>query len=229
VIAILAGADEADHLVGLAGQGSFHSGLTGGEALLDIGAGGAVGGAALQQAQLDAAHLGAGLLLDHGSQVGSQAAQLGMAEAVGGRGLGLGNEGAVGIVDALGDGDHAVLVLFIAGSDVSQELVHVEVHLGDIDEVGAFAGKVGELRSSGEPAGVATHALNNGDHAGVIDMAVAIHFHDGSGDILGSGGKAGAVVGTEEVVIDGLGHADDAAVISDLCHILGDLVAGIHG
>ena len=35
-----------------------------------------------------------------GGQVGGQTAQLGVAETVGGRGLGLGDKGAVGVVDA---------------------------------------------------------------------------------------------------------------------------------
>ncbi len=70
-----------------------------------------MGAAALQQGQLDAADLGAGLFLDHVGQQSRQTAQLGVAEAVGGGGLGLGDEGAVGVVDALGDGDDAVAVL----------------------------------------------------------------------------------------------------------------------
>ena len=57
--------------------------------------------AALQQAQLDAADLGTGFFLDHRGQVSSQTAQLSVAEAVGGRGLGLRDEGAVSIVDRI--------------------------------------------------------------------------------------------------------------------------------
>ena len=37
------------------------------------------------------------------------------------------------------------------------------------------------------------------------------------------------MVGAEQVVVNGLGHAHHAAVITDLLHILGDLVAGVHG
>ena len=37
------------------------------------------------------------------------------------------------------------------------------------------------------------------------------------------------MVGAEQIVVDGLGHAHHAAVIADLLHILGDLVAGVHG
>ena len=60
-------------------------------------------------------------------------------------------------------------------------------------------------------------------------MGVLIHLHAGGGDILGGGGEAGAVVGAEQVVVNGLGHAHDAALIAHLLHILGDLVAGVHG
>ena len=90
-------------------------------------------GAALQQAQLDGTDLHAAQAgLDHVGQAGSQAAQLGMAEAVGAGGLGLADEGAVGIVDALGDGNQAVLLLIVYPLHVGQELVHVEVHLGQV-------------------------------------------------------------------------------------------------
>ena len=73
------------------------------------------------------------------------------------------------------------------------------------------------------------HALDDGDHAGVIDVRVAGDFHDGRGDILGGGSVAGAVVGAEQVIVDGLGDAHDAALVANLLHILGDLVAGVHG
>ena len=60
-------------------------------------------------------------------------------------------------------------------------------------------------------------------------MGVLIDLHDGRGDILGCGGIAGAVVGAEQIVVDGLGHAHHAAVVAHGLHILVDLVAGIHG
>ena len=69
--------------------------------------------AALQQVQLNTTNLGAGLFLEDLSQNGSQTAQLGMAEAVGAGGLGLGDEGAVGIVNALRDGHQAAVLLLV--------------------------------------------------------------------------------------------------------------------
>ena len=186
-------------------------------------------GAALQQAELDAADLGAGALFHDVGERRSQAAQLGMAEAVGRGGLGFGDEAAVGIVHALGDSDDAVLLLLIALGDVGDELVHVEVDLGQVDEVAAGLFFVGQRGSGGQPARVTAHALDDGDHAGVVDVRVAGDFHDGGRDILGGGRIARAVVGAEEIVVDGLGDAHDAAFVADLLHILGDLVAGIHG
>ena len=228
-VAVRAVALEADHLVRLTSDHLLNSGLTGHERFFDVGAGGAVRRAALQQAQLDAADLRAGALFHNAGQRRGQTAQLGMAEAVGRGSLRLGDEAAVGIVDALGDGDDAVLLLFIALGNVGDKLVHVEVDLRQIDEVAAGLCLVGKRGGGGQPARVAAHALDDGDHAGVIDVRVAGDFHDGRGDILGCGSVAGAVVGTEEVVVDGLGDTHDAALVADLLHILGDLVAGIHG
>ena len=95
--------------------------LAGHEGLLDVDGGGGVGGAALQEAELDAADLGAGALLDDRGEQAGEAAELGVAEAVGGAGLGLGDEAAVGVVDALADGDEAVAALTVDALDVGDE------------------------------------------------------------------------------------------------------------
>ena len=225
----LAGALEGHHLVGDALHGGVDGGGAGLPGLLHIGLGSQVRAAALEQGELDAADLGAGGLLHGLSQVSGQAAQLGVAEAVGGGGLGLGHEGAVGVVDALGHGHHALAGLIIDGLHVGEELVHVEVGLGQIHQVGAAAGEGGQGGGTGQPAGVAAHDLDNGDHAGVVYVGVLPDLGAGGGDILGGRGEAGAVVGAVQVVVDGLGHAHDAALIAHLLHILGDLVAGVHG
>ena len=98
---------KTDHAAVDAVDGVFHGGLARHKGLLDIRLGGQMCAAALQQIQLDATDLGAGLLLQHLRQNGGQTAQLSMAEAVIGGYLGLGDEAAVLIVDALGDGDDA--------------------------------------------------------------------------------------------------------------------------
>ena len=185
--------------------------------------------AALQQIQLDATDLGAGLLLQHLRQNGGQTAQLSMAEAVIGGYLGLGDEAAVLIVDALGDGDDTAAFFGIDSLHVLDELGHTEIRFRQINEVGTCAVLRCQRRRGGQPAGVAAHDLHDHDHAGVIDMGVVIDLHHGRGDVLGRRGIAGAVVGTEEVVIDGLGYAHDPALVAHGLHIGVDFVAGIHG
>ena len=76
---------------------------------------------------------------------------------------------------------------------------------------------------------MAAHDLHDADHAGVVHPRVVVDLHAAGGDILGGGGEAGAVVRAEQVVVDGLGHAHDAALIAHLLHILADFVAGVHG
>ena len=228
VLAVLIAALEAHHLVGDTIDGVLHSGHAAHDGLLDIGLGRQVGTAPLEEGELDAPDLGAGLLLDYLGQQGGQAAQLGVAEAVGGRGLGLGDEGAVGVVDALGDGHHAVALLLVDALHVGQELIHVEVHLGQVHQIGAGAVGGGQGGGASQPAGVAAHDLDDADHAGVIHSGILIDLHAAGGNILGGGGEAGAVVGSKQVVVDGLGHAHHAALIADLLHVLADLVAGVH-
>ena len=231
VHAVLAGALKADHLVGDACDRVLNGGLAGGEGLVDVGLGGAVCRAALQQGKLDAANLRAGLALDVVGQVGSQTAQLGVAEGVL-RGVlvgVLGDEGAVLVVDALGDDHQALLLGGVDLLDLRGELVQIEVDLGQVDQVGALAAGVGQRGGGGQPAGVTAHALDDGDHAGVVHGGIAVHFHDGGGDELGRGGEAGAVVGAGQVVVDGLRDAHAANLIAVAQHELGDLVAGIHG
>ena len=152
-----------------------------------------------------------------------------MTETVGCGGLSLGNEGAVSVVDALGNSYQAVALLSVNLLHVSHELVHVEVGLGEVDEVGTSALSGSQTSSSGQPASVTAHDLNNTNHAGVVNASVLIDLHAGSSDVLGSGSVARAVVGAEQVVVDGLRDAHNAAVVTGLHHELGDLVAGIHG
>ena len=112
--------------------------------------------------------------------------------------------------------------------DLLGEGVQVEVALGQVDQVGAIAGVIGQRGGGGQPAGVTAHALDDGDLTLVIHGGIAVHFHDGGGDVLGGGGEARAVVGAVQVVVDGLGNAHHAALIAVLQHELGDLVAGVH-
>ena len=106
---------------------------------------------------------------------------------------------------------------------------HIEVDLRQIHQVGAVAGQGSQGGGAGEPAGVAAHALDDGDHALVVNVAVTVHFGHGGGDVLGGGGEAGAMVGAGQVVVDGLRDAHAAHFVAVLQHELADLVAGVHG
>ena len=219
---------KGDHLIGDARDGILHRRTARHDGLLNVGLARKVRAAALEQGKLDAADLRAGLLLHNVGKTCGKAAELGVTEAVGCAGLGLGNKAAVGIVDALGDRDHAVALFLVDALDVSKEFIHIEVTLGQVDEVGARAVFGGERGGGGQPAGVAAHDLDDADHTGVVHARVLIDLHAARGDILRGAGVAGAVVGAEEIVVDGLGNAHHAALIADLLHILGDLVAGVH-
>ena len=185
--------------------------------------------AALEQAELDAADLAAQLVLYGVCQHGSQTAELCMAEAVGSRGLSLGYEGAVSVMDALGYSNEAVALLVVDLLDVSQELLHVEVGLRQVNQIRTCAHSGSQTCSAGQPACVTAHDLYDADHAGVVYASVLVDLHAGSSDVLGCGSEARAVVGAEQVVVDGLRNAHDAALVAGLHHILGNLVAGIHG
>ena len=188
-----------------------------------------MGAAPLEQRELNAPNLCAGVQLDDVGQTGGQAAQLDMPEPVGGGDLRLGHITAVGIVDPLGRGHHTLARLPVDFLDVMNEPIHIKVDLRQIEQVGAAAGEPGQGGGAGQPTGVAPHDLDDGNRAGIIYVGIMPHLSAGGGDVFGGGAVAGAVVGAVEIVVDGLGHADDAALIALSLHIPGDFVAGIHG
>ena len=231
VLAVFHGALEADHLIGDAVYRVFHGGLARAEGLLDVRLASDVRRAALQQAQFDAAHLRARGFLAAGRQISGQAAQLRVAEVVLGHVLVgvFGDVHTVLIADALAHHGDALAVLGVDLLHGGQELVHIEGQLGQVDQIRAIALVGGQRGGSGQPARVAAHGFDDGDHAGVVHARVAIHFHAGGGDVLGGGAEGRAVVGAVQVVIDGLGDAHHAALIAVFEHELGNLVVGIHG
>ena len=203
-IAAFAGAPERHHLIGDAGYGGLHGCLARKESLVDVGLGGSVGAAALEQGEFDAADLGPGLQLYRVSQHGGQAAQLRMSKTVGSRGLGLGNKRAVGTMDALGHSHHALAGLVIHPVHIVQEVGQIKIGLGQIDQIGAIPRPGGQGGGTGQPAGVPAHDLDDGHHAGIIHVGVPVDLHTGGSDKLGGGTKAGAVVGAVEIVVNGL-------------------------
>ena len=125
---------------------------------------------ALGEGQLDAPHLGGGLPLPE--KVGQQRRQppkLGVAEAVvGGGGNSFGDEGAVRPVDSLRDRDQALVLRLIDLVDIRQKAFHVKIHLGKVDEIRAVAHPGSQSSRAGQPAGVASHDLQNGNGSVVV-------------------------------------------------------------
>ena len=73
----------------------------------------------------------------------------------------------------------------------------------------------GETGVQGDPACVATHDLDH--HDAVVALCRGVQTVDGIGGDLHSGLETERGVGTNHVVVDGLGHADDrqAVVVSE--------------
>ena len=93
----------------------------------------------LQKAKLNAADFNSDALVENRCEHYSKAAELHMPKAVVRRGLCLGNEAAVGIVDALGDDDERLALFLIHALDIGTEAFHIEIALGQVNEVGAAA------------------------------------------------------------------------------------------
>ena len=206
------GAVQGHHLVREAGGGCLYCGLSRQIGLPHVGQGGQMRTAPLEQGEFNPPYFNPQGPLHGLSQQGGQPAQLGMAEAVGGRGLGLGDKGSVPIVNALGDGHQAVAGVLIDPLYVGQKGLHGEIHLGEVDEVGAGPGPGGQPGGTGQPAGMAAHDLHDHHSPCVIDPGVLVKLHAGGGDVLGGAGIAGAVVGAGQVVVDGFGDPDDGLV-----------------
>ena len=131
-------------------------------------------------------------------------------------------------MDSLGDSYYAVAVLLVDGIHIGQEFVHVEIHLRKVHQVGGATHHTGQGGCTGKPARVTAHDLNHSDHAGIVYPAILVHLSARGGNILGGGGKARAVVGAEQVIVNGLGDAHNPALIARLGHEAADLGTGIH-
>ena len=89
---------------------------------------------------------------------------------------------------------------------------------------------LGQRGAGGDPAGGAAHDLDDGDEVALAHgLMVAGELADDGGDELDDRAVARAVVGGDEVVVDGLRHADHAHLPALLLGELGDLVGGILG
>ena len=97
------------------------------------------GSASLEKAELYSSDLDADPVLDLVSKPYGQTAELRVAESVRRGGLRLGDEGAVCVVDAFGYRDQDLVILVVLVVDFGEELIHIEVGLGEVDEIRARA------------------------------------------------------------------------------------------
>ena len=132
-------------------------------------------------------------------------------------------------MDALGNSNDYVVVLLPDCGDIFQELVHVEVNLRQVNQVSRITGDSSQRSSASQPACVTAHDLDDGYLTLVVYVGILVNLSDGGSDILCCGSEARAMVGAEQVVVDGLRDTHDTAVIANLLHILGNLVTGVHG
>ena len=91
--------------------------------------------AALQQIQLNAAHLCAGLLLQYLRQNCGQAAQLCMAEAVIGGYLCLGYKAAVLVMNTFRHGNNAAAFFSINALHIFDKSGHTKVNFRQVDQI----------------------------------------------------------------------------------------------
>ena len=139
------------------------------------------------------------------------------------------NESAVLVVNAFGHHRYALVAVLCANAlDVFHKFVNVKVAFGKVDKVCAESVDACKSRRRREPACVSAHSLDDAHHWRVVHFCVKVDFHNSGCDILCRACVAGAMVCAVEVVVDGLGHADDVALIADRLEIFADLVASVH-
>ena len=142
----------------------------------------------------------------------------------------LADEGAVGRAHALRDAHHNGVLPAQKARDALHQGVLVKRRLGEKNQVGSFrATRSREGGGPGEPAGVAPHDLDEGHALEVVDVRVAEELAAGGGHELCRAAVAGRVVGAHEVVVDGLGYADEADRAAYLAAVGAQLGDGVHG
>ena len=166
----------------------------------------------------------------HLRQHRGHAAELLVAEGVGGAGVG--QEGAVGGARAFGDHDHAVAHLLDGVVDFLQERLPVKGDFREQDDVrGVVRVVLGEAGAGGDPAGVAAHHFHHehlgggGAHAGHVQG----RFAAAHGGVFGHRAEARADVGDRQVVVHGFGHVDGLDRVAHFFRQLGNLQAGVGG
>src|SRR5699024_6916564 len=132
-------------------------------------------------------------------------------------------------LDAFGHGNDDAGLFGLHPLHLLHKVVHVEGDLRQADHVHTFAVLgFGQGGGSGQPAGVAAHALHDGDILGAVDGGVTDDLLHDHADVLGGTAVAGGVVGDHQVVVDGLGHAHEADVAAHMLAVVRQLADGVH-
>ena len=199
-----------------AGGGFFHVRFTGGMRRRPLGV---------------AKFYGAGFqvecALHHFGQFFSGPGEHGMAKGIQ-IGLISANFFAVGVLQAFAHHDDTVFQRVNGLLYAVQKSLFIQGNFGQQDNmrrIGRLA--LGQDGAGSNPTGCAPHHLN--DAAGAIigghAANIAADFHHGGGVVANDTAVAGAMVGVRQVVVDGLGHADDpqfiAAPLCLLVHLVG--------
>ena len=141
-------------------------------------------------------------------------------------GVGGGNRCAVGIHDALGNGDDAAAIFFIGFGYVSGKSGHVERTLRQINQVRSRP-RIGARQRRGrrQEAGMTAH--DNIDLHAWQRRVVQVVAHECLRHKLGRTGKAGGVIVFAQVVVDCLGDMKTVQLVTGLLGFFVDDMRGL--
>ena len=135
---------------------------------------------------------------------------------------------AVQTADALGNRDQQTPALGPGRFNVTEHFVLVYQSLRQIGQHLAIGGPGRQCGGGGDPAGVPAHELQH-HHMDGKAGGIQGQLTGGFPGIPGGGAEARAVVGDVQVIVHGLGNADDLHIQPFPLGQLGNLVAGVHG
>ena len=143
--------------------------------------------------------------------------------------IALAHVSTVSKTNTLGYGDNQIGLLLEGGTNVVEECLHREYGLGQINEIGSStAQNTGQSRGSGQPACVTSHNLYDGNGGNGVYRTVTDNLLHLGSDELSSASEAGSVVGTGQIVIDGLGKTNHTHIVIVGSDIAAQLFYGIH-
>ena len=141
------------------------------------------------------------------------------------------DKGALSVVNALGDADYQVGCGLQGGAHLLDEGILVKGHLRQVDEHRVVPLKLPGQHAGGcEPSGVAAHDLHDGDRLlVVVHGGVDGDLPHGGGHVLGGASISRCVVCLHQVVVNGLGNADEADGTVHKSGVPGQLAHRVHG